>query len=144
MVHALREVHRVLHADGVLIDFRPLHSGWRMDISIDDRIILVEDGLDDAPRIPRDESADRALEQVQSEGWFQRESLTQIEHLRGWYSMDDLIDFWADKSPPLHFPDETLVRARAMLRDAGQDALVRIVHPIVIGFFRKTNRLTQL
>jgi hypothetical protein len=137
MVHALREIWRVLHADGVLIDFRPLHTGWRMDISIDDRIILVEDGLDDAPRIPKDVNADRALEQAQSEGWLKRDSFTEIDHARGWFQVDELVDFWADKSPPLYFPNETLARARVMLRDAGQDALVRIVHPIVIGIFRK-------
>ena len=135
MVHALREIWRVLTPHGALIDLRPLHIGWRIDVVTDEKIILVEDDIEDGQYIPKDVSSERALEQAQTEGWFARESLTQFEHHRYWQEVDAMIAFWADKSPPLYFADDVLERARALLVAEDDGAQIRVVNPVIIGLF---------
>jgi hypothetical protein len=137
MVHALQEIWRVLVTDGVLIDFRPLHSAWRLDIVVGDETVLIADGIDDTPRLPKDTSAARALDEVLAKGWFVRESESQLEHARQWQQVDEMVAFWAGTSPPLFFPDETVARAHQMRSQMDDTAYIRTVHPLTIGVYRK-------
>jgi len=72
-VHALKEAHRVLVVQGTMIDVRPL--------SVDVPLELVDNGgkisagmIDTSPGIEMDRAADRAIETILSEGFFQEVS----------------------------------------------------------------------
>jgi hypothetical protein len=103
MVHALREAHRVLRPEGLLIDLRPA--------AVHRRVGVVTQGNDyRLPWVMRekfedDRAANRAVAQVVREGWFKPKGRTRFPCYR---VMDTLAEFreWLDdfvsrgKCPP--------------------------------------------
>lgn len=102
MVHALREAHRVLRPEGLLIDLRPAAVHRRVGVMHGDGYRLpwvMRERFDD------DRAANRAVAQVARAGWFKTQGRTRflcyrvmdtLEEFREW-----LIDFVdRGKCPP--------------------------------------------
>ena len=93
MVHALREAHRVLKPDGILIDLRPAPKHRRVGLGEGQRWQLVgvmREKFDD------DLAADHAVTQILREGLFRRETRAEFDLER---VMDTMQDFraWLDE-----------------------------------------------
>ncbi|MGC8160094.1 hypothetical protein ACP3WZ_26575, partial [Salmonella enterica] len=60
MVHALKEIRRVLVPSGVLVDFRPIGAAWPLEI-VSDRQRQLVTLLDRAPHIRDDAACEQAI-----------------------------------------------------------------------------------
>ena len=87
MVHALRETHRVLKPDGLLLDLRPAAVHRRVGLALDDGYRLswvMRESFED------DHAADRAVTRIVREGLFKAEGRTRFPCYR---VMDTLAEF---------------------------------------------------
>ncbi len=93
MVHALREAHRVLKADGILIDLRPAPAHRRVGLGEGARWQFVASLHED---LADDHAANRAVSRILREGLFRRERLLEFDLDR---VMDTTEDFraWLDE-----------------------------------------------
>lgn len=108
MVHALREAHRVLKSDGLLLDLRPGAVHRRVGIEVDSQykqLAIMNESLKD------DYAANRAVAEILGEGLFKTVSRMRVNCNRT-MALTDFSSWLAD------FPTN---------RDARQKRLVRIV-----------------
>ncbi len=108
MVHALREAHRVLKPDGLLLDLRPGAVHRRVGIEVDSQykqLAIMNESLKD------DFAANRAVAEIIQEGLFKTVSRIQVNCNRS-MALTDFSSWLAD------FPTD---------RDARQERLIRIV-----------------
>lgn len=118
MVHALRESHRVLKPEGILIDLRPAAVHRRVGLANDGRYSLrwvMRETFED------DHAADRAVEQVLDEGLFRTQSRTRIPCYRVMDTLDEFREWLDDfvgrgKCPPHDWLFQRVARA---VGDAG-------------------------
>ena len=93
MVHALLEAHRVLKTKGLLIDLRPASVHRRVGVTQGDGYQLLwvmREKFDD------DRAADRAVKEVENEGWFKAERRTRFACYRIMDSLDEFQEWLAD------------------------------------------------
>ena len=108
MVHALREAHRVLKPDGLLLDLRPGVVHRRVGIEVDSQhkqLAIMTESLKD------DYAANRAVAEIIREGLFKTVSRIQFNCNRT-MALTDFSSWLAD------FPTD---------RDARPERLIRIV-----------------
>ena len=108
MVHALREAHRVLKPDGLLLDLRPGAVHRRVGIEVDSQhkqLAIMTESLKD------DYAANRAVAEIIQEGLFKIVSRIQFKFKRT-MALTDFSSWLAD------FPTD---------RDARYGRLIRIV-----------------
>lgn len=86
MVHALREIWRVLRADGTLVDLRPLPTGYPIELVTPGAVVQVGE-LDGSGMIGDDEAADRAVQRVVEEGWFVSGQDSRLDFTAYWDSV---------------------------------------------------------
>lgn len=109
MVHALRELHRVLKPGGWLADLRPdrrLDSGKRRRDVLTKLFYLrgrqeIPVGTLEEGSFSDDEAADRAVRRVLRDGLFTLESSATLPfriHLRDLESLDDYLETWETAS----------------------------------------------
>jgi hypothetical protein len=99
MVHALKEAHRVLVPQGIMVDVRPLS----LDVPLE---IIYKDGRDSAgmidmsPDLDKDMAADKAIESVLMERIYKESSKEEFDFEYFWKTIkdmeDDLAEFWKD------------------------------------------------
>lgn len=95
MVHALGEIHRVLAPDSVLIDLRPLCDNWHIEV-FSARETRETGQVTDLPLgLKDDEAANQAMRDVESKGWFTRESETSFPLHYIWDTASDM-EQWID------------------------------------------------
>ncbi len=137
MVHALHETHRVLKANGTLIDLRPaavhrrvglVHTGGYQHVG------TMREPLDD------DRAANRTITHVLNRGLYRAEWRTQFECQRVMDSLDDFRQFLAEfitlaKDLPPH--DWLLRRVQRALDTAPGQAKILVKGPLVLRVLRK-------
>lgn len=136
MVHALREAHRVLKPDGLLIDLRPA--------AVHRRVGVTEGGGYRLPWVMRenfddDHAADRAVAQVVGEGLFKAEGRTRFACYRVMDTVDDFQEWLTDFLNKGNFPShDWLVRRveRALKASDGKASIV-VSAPLVLRALRK-------
>jgi hypothetical protein len=135
MVHALNEAHRVLKANGILLDIRPAAKhrraglgegkGWRS-------IGAMQEKFDD------DNAADRAVDQVMREGKFLREFQIEFDLDRVMDTLQDfrawLDDFSTDKLPAHDWLYRKVEQSLAKEPDGTK---ITVRGPLKIGVLRK-------
>jgi hypothetical protein len=97
MVHALKEAHRIVASQGIIIDVRPLS----VDVPLE---IIFQGGresagmIDMSPDRDLDIAADRAIESVVSEHLYRQSSVDYFDFAYYWKTikgmMDDLDEYW--------------------------------------------------
>lgn len=108
MVHVLREAHRVLKSDGLLLDLRPGAVHRRVGVEVDSQykqLAIMNESLKD------DYAANRAVAEILGEGLFKTVLRMQVNCNRT-MALTDFSSWLAD------FPTD---------RDARQERLIRIV-----------------
>ena len=125
MVHALREAHRVLKPDGLLIDLRPAAVHRRVGVVTKGDLYrlpwVMREKFDD------DRAANRAVAQVMGERWFKAKGRTRFSCYRVMDTLDEFREWLADftnrgKCPP----HDWLVRLveRELSATTGQTGIV--------------------
>jgi hypothetical protein len=136
MVHALREVHRVLKTNGVLIDLRPAAKHRRVGLGMGkdwQPVGVMRESFED------DWAASRAVREVLRLGLFHREAHSEFELDR---VMDSVEDFrvWLDEfiqfgSLPSH---EWLVqRIESKRKKLDRKTKIVVRGPLIMGVMRK-------
>ena len=138
MVHALKEIRRVLAADGILIDLRPLAERWQIEVASRrevkeaGRLVDLEIGLED------DRSANEAMAQAESQGWFIREREEYFPFFYYWDSPNEMKKYIDEEWTDFMAIDEgTWKNIRSIWAVADADARVRIHVKMLITRWRK-------
>jgi len=131
MVHALEEIHRLLKADGILIDIHPFAEDFMVEVYQDGRLIFSEPrtgGSTEGYRL-----SDEALEQVVQRNHFVLERNEQFDYHVYASSIDELFDYYAQIDAYEESIQEELqearqaeiyVRVEGILQEAGFGAEV--------------------
>jgi hypothetical protein len=137
MVHALKEVWRVLVPRGTLIDLRPLC----VDVPLE---ILTPTGnesaglVDMSPDIDKDISAEAATKEVVRDGFYKKIKQETFGFAYYWSTIralkTDLDENWKDD---VILPGEVLRLARALFKKHKNTAQIRIKIRMLLGKYRK-------
>ena len=137
MVNALKEMWRVLRADGVLLDIRPIAARWPLEVLVND-VWESAGRFDDSPSLPDDEASDRALVTAARDGWFVREHDAIFQLFCYWDSLDDMQAYIAERwAPSVVLPDAVLDTAKRLSTEKG--ARVRGLLTMSISRWKKVN-----
>ena len=136
MVHALHEAQRVLRPNGLLVDLRPAAVHRHVGVTQAGRyrpLGVMRELFDN------DRAADRAVTQVEREGWFKREGRTQFACYRIMDSLEEfqewLVDFTNLSRLPAH--DWLVQRVERALDVRGGKARIVVNGPLVLRVLRK-------
>jgi SAM-dependent methyltransferase len=139
MVHALKEAHRVLKPDGILVDLRPAAVHRRLGLGEGRRwqpIGALHEVLDD------DHAADAAIARVLRDGYFHSEArraflldrvMDTLEDIREW-----LEDFDQRRTLPSHAP--LLQRLERRMRRMSKPIKIVVRGRMTLGVLRKIDR----
>jgi hypothetical protein len=89
MVHALKEIWRVLAPHGWLLDVRPLAANAPLEVVAGD-LVWLAGRVDEAGGLGDDHAANEAVRTVVREGWFIRERQAHFEYAWYWDTLDEL------------------------------------------------------
>jgi hypothetical protein len=131
MVHALREAHRVLQPNGLLLDLRPAPVHRRVGLARGERWLPLSPMRE---TFEGDRAANRAVAAALAEGLFARGARTRFEVRR---QMDTLAEFraWLTDFPQPHAWLVPLV-ARALATRRAPWKIV-ITAPVILQVLRK-------
>lgn len=138
MVDALSEIRRVLVPNGILIDVRPLADRWQVEVA-SSRAVVESGRVDDLPeQISGDVASNKAMQEVESRGWFTRESEELFPFFYSWDTPSELEKFvdedWSDF---IALSDEGRKSTRAAWAVGNADSRVRIRVKILITRWKK-------
>lgn len=138
MVHALREVHRVLAPRGILIDLRPFDDRWPVEVTSARETREVGRLLDLDSAISSDQAADGAVAQAAAEGRFTREAAEYFSFFYYWDTPNEMQEYIAEEWEDFNGLDEQTVQAaRSVWAVADADSRVRIRMKMLIARWRK-------
>ena len=136
MVHALKEAHRVLKANGLLVDLRPAPAHRRIGLGEGRRwreVGELHETLDE------DYAADAAVATMIEDGYFRPEQRLRFQLDRVMDTIDDAREFMADfdqrRGIPSHAPLLGVVEERRARPGSPQKIVVR--GPMKLGILRK-------
>lgn len=138
MVHALKEIHRTLIPDGLLIDLRPLLERWPVEIVWGEgyrevgRLTDLPEGLAD------DEAANRAMEEAAKRDWLALEQEERFSLFYSWDTATEMEEYLREEWDGFIELDEALIRAtKSAWAVANADARVRVRASMIINRWKK-------
>jgi hypothetical protein len=131
MVHALKEIWRVLAPGGILLDLRPVSTGWPVEVVAGERVVRVG-ALDDSLAMTDDLAANRAVEQVVHDGWFSRERQGTFTYDWYWDSLDELREHVEERWHPIALPDTVYAQGQRVAARV-ESASFRVRVHMIIG-----------
>jgi hypothetical protein len=138
MVHALEEVHRVLRADGVIIDLRPVADHWPVEIVSAGQCWLAGRLEDLPPQLAEDAASEAALEQAKQAGLFEMKSQATFDFSYYWESLQDLRryieDEWAEYCL---LPGAVFDKAQAVWEQVHTDRQARVRLTMQLGVWQR-------
>jgi hypothetical protein len=138
MVHALKEIHRVLVEEGVLIDLRPLEDRWRVEVFSARETRLTGTMTDLPAGLEDDSAANQAMAEGDRQGWFlrEKEELFSIHYI--WDTPSEMEE-WIDTEWEgfVGLGDETRRATRSAWALGDADSRVRVEVKVLITRWRK-------
>lgn len=138
MVHALKEIQRVLVPDGILIDLRPMLDRWQIQVASAREIRETGQVQDFPVGLADDEAANQAMAESEAKGWFVREHEEFFPFIYSWDTPNELTEWieeeWQDF---ITVDDETQQSTRSAWAVADADARVRLKMKMLITRWRK-------
>jgi hypothetical protein len=141
MVDALRETWRVLVPGGVLLDWRPLHQKWTLEV-LSGRQARVAGLMDDSPKLMDDLAADQTVAQVIGEGWFARERRHSFDYAWYWDSLSQMKRHLEEPAegewhPPVRLPQAVSEQAQRLGEGCSEGPRVRVRFKMRMSRYRK-------
>jgi hypothetical protein len=133
MVHALKEIWRVLVPGGLLLDLRPLCTSWPVEVVTGERVMRAG-ALDDSLALSDDLAANRAIAHVVSERWFTREREGSFTYDWYWDTLEELKEHVEELWYPIVVPDSVYAQGERLIR-GGRVARVRV--QMMVASYRK-------
>jgi hypothetical protein len=138
MVHALKEIWRVLVPHGWLLDVRPLSANAPLEIVAGTQVWRAG-RVDEAAGLPDDHAANESLQTIVREGWFIHERKAHFDYAWYWDTLDELQTHIAEKwSNSMQLPTTVETEAARLLTDGGTEARVRLRLTLTIARYRKS------
>ncbi|MBN2116942.1 MAG: hypothetical protein JW730_10235 [Anaerolineales bacterium] len=127
MVHALREIRRVLAPNGILIDLRPVSDRWPIEVISAQEVHETGRVLDLPNPLADDEAANRAVIQASGNGWFLRDREEFFPYYYTWDTPSEMEEWIAEEWNDFIDMDEETKRAtRSAWALGGAEAQVRV------------------
>lgn len=140
MVHALKEVWRVVIPGGSVLDLRPRATDWPVEILVDDQVMLAG-RVDNAPHVPDEQAADSAIAHMVEDGWLALKKQAACDCNLYWDTPDDAHNYLVESpSPPCTISDEVMAAARELMKYAGQDKRLRLRETLGFAIYRRQDR----
>ena len=137
MVHALSEIRRVLVTDGIMIDLRPVSSGWPIEVISARGVRGIGHLQDHDPCIKDDEAANHSLTRAEQQGWFIREAEDFFPMIYSWDTPSEMEEWieteWSDS---IVLDEESKQATRSAWATADADARVQIKANMLITRWR--------
>jgi hypothetical protein len=111
MVHALREIHRVLVPSGILIDMRPLLDRWQIGVSSAREVRDIGRVHDFPVGLADDEAANRAIAEAASRSWFVRDRQEFFSYSYSWDTAGEMEEWIEEEWEGFIAVDEETKRA---------------------------------
>jgi hypothetical protein len=140
MVDALRESWRVLSADGIIVDLRPLSSTTCPIefVTAEEAISVAE--VDASGLVEDDVAADRAIERVVQDGWFRQRQASTFQFEFSWDNVDAMATFIKGSRRIKRVTPSCgdLEKAhRSHVARAGRGARVRYMRPMLLAVYQR-------
>jgi hypothetical protein len=139
MVHALREIQRVLAPDGILIDLRPLDERWPVEVTSRRETRRIGRLLDSEQAIASDDASNEAMKRMARRAGSASDAILPL----CWDTPGEM----RVSKPNGSFnglDEETLQAARSAWAVADADSRVRIRVKMLISRWRKTGAGVKL
>ena len=139
MVHALREIHRTLKSNGILIDLRPVEDNWSVEVHSASGL-QIAGYLTDVPiGKADDEAAFAAMRDVESRGWFIREREDEFAFFYYWDTPSEMKE-WMDQEWDdfVKMENDVYRKAQSLWASANADARVRVRVKMLITRWKST------
>ncbi len=136
MVHALKEIWRVLIPGQNLIDLRPLTGQSRVEVIADNQVWfagLVDDTEDKLDTM----AADRSVAQMVNEGWFRQVRQAFFDYSVYWDSPDEMKAYAETCWTKSRLPKAVLAQTRQFVAGSNGSARVRIRRKLMIARYQK-------
>src|SRR5262245_3721181 len=136
MVHALHEAQRVLRPNGLLVDLRPAAAHRRVGLTQAGHYRLL--GIM-REKFDNDRAADRAVTEVEREGWFKEEGRTRFACDRIMDSLEEFQEWLAEFTNLGTLPSHgwLVQRVERALEATGEAARIVVSGPLVLRLLRK-------
>jgi len=138
MVHALREIQRVLVPDGILIDMRPLAEHWQIEVVSANEFQETGRVMDLPEQVNGDIAANQAMQEVEARGWFKREQEEFFPFYYSWDTPSEMEEFidddWADF---IDLSEEARKATRSAWAVGNADSRVRVRMKVLMTRWRK-------
>lgn len=127
MVHALKEIHRVLEPGGILIDLRPVEENWHIEVYSSGGV-QIAGRLSDMPiGVADDKAAFKAMNEAESLGWFSKQKDGNFGFFYYWDTPSEMKEYIDEEWEDFEKMDEELYRKTSSLwASANADARVRV------------------
>lgn len=140
MVHALKEIHRVLVPEGILIDLRPILDSWPVEVTSKSENKEAGRATDLSAPLSDDDAANQAIAEVSRKGWFLRELAQVFPFFYYWDTPKEMQEYIDDTWDDVIRIEEALwVKLRSLWATSEADARVRIRVKMSIARWRKQN-----
>lgn len=127
MVHALREIHRVLVPDGVLIDLRPVSDRWPVEVVSESGVRETARFQDLPVGLADDKAADRAIAYAAETGWFTHDEETFFPFTYSWDTPSEMEEWLNDEwNESIALDEESLRATRSAWALGDADSRVRV------------------
>ncbi len=140
MVHALKEMWRVMTPEGALLDLRPFGERYALAVVANDEATPAGD-VDASAGYALDVAASESIAQMTTEGWLVHERQGAFECFFYWDTADEMQAYaeqnWATD---VIVPETVLAEARRLETRSEAGAKVRLRMPMIIGRYRKVVR----
>lgn len=135
MVHALREIHRILKPNGKLIDLRPHIDNRQLWVELASATLFAGE-IDSSATVNDHLVADRALQKVIDDGLLTLEHQTEFELFTDLDTVDDLLDYRNSLRSSI-LPDDVVQQVSNLTADETDDYRIRIRRMLTIARYRK-------
>ncbi len=138
MVHALKEIHRVLVPGGLLIDLRPMLDEWPVEVVSLREVRKTGRMADDPSGVADDEATNQSIAYAKAQQWFKREAEEFFVYAYSWDTPKEMEESLTEDWHDLVSLDEVGWKAtRSAWALANGDARVRLKVKMLIARWKK-------
>ena len=137
MVHALKEIWRVLVRGGILLDVRPLAGRSAVEVLSVGQALSAGRLDETSESFEDDQAANNALTYIGSEGLFDREREAAFDFAWYWDTPAEMQAYIAEKWTQTHIPEDVLEEARRLTASAGDRTRVRVHSRVTLSRWKR-------